>query len=77
MTSTRMRLNRAGEIGELEEEFCGRIISLTEIRLKHLELMQQKGVLRKTDFSSYSDEQLKSEMETRNGKYRVVLESER
>lgn len=67
--STKVVMNE-GQVGEQEQEFEGKMVPLREISLKHLELMDAKGILRHTDFDSLSDDQLHVELNNRKSKWR-------
>ena len=50
-----------------EKEVYGRLISLKNIRLKHLKLMKEKGLLRKTNTEKMTKTECMRELDKRKG----------
>ena len=60
------QLHRGTEM--VERKAYGRLISLKNIRLKHLQLMEERGLLRQTNSETLTTDECKDMLNKRNGK---------
>ena len=60
------QLHRGTEM--VERKAYGRLISLKNIRLKHLQLMEERGLLRQTNTENLTTDECKDMLTNRNGK---------